>query len=228
MLKRQSEEQCIDKDIIHLHIKRGSLSEELDVYRENTMGQVFIECRDSLKVNTSSSRVIFINERAETASRDLTSTIEELNLEDGDTMIIGDCNYPDATMVSHFGIVNNTAFRLNQECPKKVEDYHELYIAYSGGASERYIQFYICNSCLRDIIAPYSWMPKWFGSDNPFTGGKQALLIVNEKTGKCAMPSEFDTLISEFVGNINEPGRLFVILEENICGMHLEKFSFGD
>lgn len=55
------------------------------------------------------------------------------------------------------------------------------------------------------------------------------MLIVNEKTGKCAPPSEFDTLISDFVGSETEPGRLFVILEDkDVSGMHLDSFFFGE
>ena len=72
-------------------------------------------------------------------------------------------------------------------------------------------------------------MPDYIGDTNPFTDGKKAMLIVNEKTGKCAPPSEFDTLISDFVGSETEPGRLFVILEDkDVSGMHLDSFFFGE
>ena len=48
-------------------------------------------------------------------------------------------------------------------------------------------------------------------------------MIVNEQTGKCAFPSEFDMPISDFIGDRHKLGCLFVILEDDtVPTKHLE------
>lgn len=229
MFIQQSEETYPQKDIVHLLVKHGLLMAEIEVYPENTMRQIFIKNTDDLQMDSSTHRAIFKNERTGKVSSDQKSTVRELDLKDGDTLLIDDGTFSDATIVSQFGIVNNTLYRMRKDTQNERDHYHELLIASSNNSYGHEIKFYVNDSSLHDIIAPYLWMPKWVGCENIFTEGKRVLLIVNEITGACAMPSEFNTLITEFVGNVKEPGRLFVILEdEKISGMHLESFSFSE
>ena len=224
-------EDCVSaKDIVRLIVTYSSATEEINVFRENTMEQILVELADDLCLDRSRPRIKFINVRTSDMSRDRTTTVEELGLIDGDTLMIDD-TFPDATIVSHFWLVNNTLYRINKEFPKGRKSFHELSLAFSNRNSlwGHRVTFYLGDSNLRDIVEPWFWMPDYIGNTNSFTDGKKAVLIVNERTGKCALPSEFDTLISDFVGSETEPGRLFVILEDNdVSGMHLDSFSFGE
>ena len=231
MHTNQSEECYSENKIIHILVKANLLSVEIGVYHDNTMEQIYTECASDLglKPNGSSSRKMFKNIRAGKVSTDPNFTCKNLELEEGDTLLIDDCFGLDATIVSHFGIVYNTLYRTQKNQPKERKNYHELYIASSNNTFGYEIKFYIQDSCLYDIIAPFYWMSEWFDDVNPLTNGKHVVMIVNEQSGKCAMPSEFDTLISDFIEGDKEPGRLYVILEnEDILGMHLDCFSFDE
>lgn len=228
MNTQRSEDNSSSNDIIHLIVNHELFAEELDVFRENTMGQILVELADDLHLDSLSPRIRFTNVRTWNASRDRTVTVGELGLINGDTLMM-DYSFPDATIVLHFWLVNNTLYRTRKDRPKGREGYHELALAFSDNSQSHMVTFYVSDSNLCDIVAPWLWMPDYIGNKNSFTDGKKAMLIVNERTGKCALPSEFDTLISDFVGSEAEPGRLFVILEdENIFGMHLDSFSFGE
>ena len=222
-------EDCVSaKDIVRLIVMYSCATEEIDVFRENTMEQILVELADDLCLDSSLPRIRFINVRTSDMSRDRTITAEELGLIDGDTLMI-DAAFPDATIVSHFWLVNNTFYRINKEFPKGRKNFHELSLAFSNSLWGHSVTFYLGDSNLRDIVKPWFWMPDYIGNTNSFTDGKKAVLIVNERTGKCALPSEFDTLISDFVDSETEPGRLFVILEDkDVSGMHLDSFSFGE
>jgi hypothetical protein len=228
MTTQRTEHNFSSNDIIHLIVNHGLFTEELDVFRENTMEQILVELADNLRLDSLSSQIKFINVRTSDMSRDRTITVEELGLIDGDTLMIDDAS-PDATIVSYFWLVNNTLYRISKECSKGRKNFHELSLAFSNSLWGHSVTFYLGYSNLRDIVEPWFWMPDYIGNTNSFTDGKKAVLIVNERTGKCALPSEFDTLISDFVGSETEPGRLFVILEDNdVSGMHLDSFSFGE
>ena len=225
----QLEKRSNEEKIIHIIVEIDFHSVEMDVFPGNTINQILTECASdlNLKISSRSSHIAAKNMRTGIASMDLNSTAKELNLNNGDTLLIYNSSAPDATTVQHFSIVNNTLFRTQKNAPKARENYHELLIASSNDSSGYGIKFYIQDSCLYDIISPFCWMPKAFDEKNYLTNGKRVTMIVNEQSGKCAMPSEFDTLISDFIGNEEKPVRLYVILEnENIGGMHLERFYF--
>lgn len=228
MTTQRTEHNFPSNDIIHLIVNHGLFTEELDVFRENTMEQILVELADNLRLDSLSSQIKFTNARTRNTSRDRTITVEELGLINGDTLMMDD-SFLDATIAFHFWIVNNTLCRIKKDRPKGREGYHELSLAFSGNSQGHMVTFYVSESNLCDIVAPWLWMPNYIGNKNSFTDGKNAMFIVNERTGKCALPSEFDTLISDFVGSEAEPGRLFVILEdEDVLGMHLDSFSFDE
>ena len=228
MTTQRTEHNSPSNNIIHLIVSNGLFAEELDVFCENTMEQILEELADNLRLNSLSPQISFINARTGNMSSVRTITVEELGLINGDTLMMGNFS-PDATIVFHSWIVNNTCYRIRKDQPKGRECYHELSLAFSDNSQGHMVTFYVSESNLCDIVAPWLWMPDYIGNKNSFTDGKKAMLIVNDRTGKCALPSEFDTLISDFVGSEAEPGRLFVILEdENVFGMHLDSFSFGE
>lgn len=217
------------EEIIHVLVKTQCSTLEIELYPLNTMWQVLCEYGKSLDIDDRErfQNVWFKNGRTKKETKELNSTAEELELESGDTLLICKINHNDATMNSHFAIAYNTAYRMHVAPPKRKKDYHELIIGFSN--TTHFITFYTDNSTLNDIMAPFLWRDDFWGNINCFTDGKSAILMVNEENGKCAKPSEFDTLISDFVGSETELGRLFVILEDkDVSGMHLDSFSFGE
>ena len=109
MTTQRTEHNFSSNDIIHLIVNHGLFTEELDVFRENTMEQILVELADNLRLDSLSSQIKFINVRTSDMSRDRTITVEELGLIDGDTLMIDDAS-PDATIVSYFWLVNNTLY----------------------------------------------------------------------------------------------------------------------
>lgn len=104
MTTQRTEHNFSSNDIIHLIVNHGLFTEELDVFRENTMEQILVELADNLRLDSLSSQIKFINVRTSDMSRDRTITVEELGLIDGDTLMIDDAS-PDATIVSYFWLV---------------------------------------------------------------------------------------------------------------------------
>ena len=128
MTTQRTEHNFSSNDIIHLIVNHGLFTEELDVFRENTMEQILVELADNLRLDSLSSQIKFINVRTSDMSRDRTITVEELGLIDGDTLMIDDAS-PDATIVSYFWLVNNTLYRISKECSKGRKNFHELSLA---------------------------------------------------------------------------------------------------
>ena len=51
--------------------------------------------------------------------------------------------------------------------------------------------------------------------------------FLRERSGKCAMPSEFDMLISDFFEDDKEIGKLYIICEDEQeipSGLHMDNF----
>lgn len=70
-------------------------------------------------------------------------------------------------------------------------------------------------------------MPEGYETTNHLTEGKRPVMIVNERSGKCATPSKFDMLISDFLEDDKEVGKLYIICEDERdtpSGMHIDKF----
>lgn len=220
------------KDAIQIIVKSYSKSIRIYVYGENTMDQILNEYAEDLHVDSADPRILFICKRANKTTTDGYATVNDLCLKNGDELLIQDHGSgPDATIVFHFMVVNNTQHRLKKNTqPRNRGDYHEMNVAASTKKGHE-IKFYLSDSTLRDIVAPCLWMPEGYDNTNFLTDGKRPIMIVNERSGKCAMPSDFDMLISDFLNDDKEIAKLYIICEdeqETPSGMHIDSFSFDD
>lgn len=220
------------KNIIQIIVKRQSKSVWIEVYGENIMDQILDEYAETLQVDFADPHISFINKRANKSTTDRYATVNDLCLQNGDELLLHDrTSSPDATMTFHFMVVYNTLHRLKKNAmPGNKRDYHEMNVAASTN-NDHEIKFYISDSTLRDIVAPFLWMPEGYETTNHLTEGKRPVMIVNERSGKCAMPSDFDMLISDFLNDDKEIAKLYIICEdeqETPSGMHIDSFSFDD
>ncbi len=220
------------KNVIQIIVKSQSQSVWIDVYSENTMYQILYEYAKDLQVDSTDPHILFIHKRVNKSTTNQDATVNDLCLQNGDELLMQDRgSAPDATMVFHFMVAYNTLRRLKKNAlPRKNRDYHEMNVAVSTNKGHE-IKFYLSDSTLRDIVAPFLWMPEGYGITNYLTEGKRPVMIVNERSGKCAMPSEFDMLISDFLNDDKEIAKLYIICEdeqETPRGMHIDSFSFDD
>lgn len=220
------------KNAMRIIVKSPSQSVRICVYGENTMDQILREYAEDLQVDFADPRFLFVLKRANTSTTDRNATVNDLCLQDGDELLIQDHRRgPDATSTFHFMVAYNTLRRLKKNAlPRNIRDYHEMYVAASTKEGHE-IKFYLSDSTLRDIVAPFLWMPEGYETTNYLTEGKRPVMIINERSGKCAVPSEFDMLISDFLEDNKEIGKIYIICEdeqETPEGMHIERFSFGD
>lgn len=218
------------KNIIQIIVKSQSQSVWIDVYSENIMDQILHKYAEDLQVDSTDPHILFIHKRANKRTTDRYATVNDLGLQNGDELLILDRgSSPDATIVFHFMVVYNTLRRLKKNAPpRNRRDYHEMNVAVSTGKGHE-IKFYLSDSTLRDIVDPFLWMPEGYEITNCLTEGKRPVMIVNERSGKCAMPSEFDMLISDFFEDDKEIGKLYIICEDEQeipSGLHMDDFSW--
>lgn len=217
------------KNAIQIMAKSQSQSIRIYVYGENTMDQILYEYAEDLHVDSTNPRILFICKRANMKTTDRNATVNDICLQNGDELLIQD-RYPDATMVFHFMVVYNTLRRLNKNTQLRNGDFHEMNVAVSTNKGHE-IKFYLKDSTLWDIISPFLWMPEGYETTNYLTEGKRPVMIVNERSGKCAMPSDFDMLISDFLDDDKEIAKLYIVCEDEQdtpSGMHIDRFSFRD
>ena len=216
--------------IIHILAKSHLCEVELDIYSDNVMEQIVEEYAVNLQLQINPRHFPrCFNKRTGNHTNNPYSTVDELDLREGDILWIDDASC-DATVTSFFEIVSNTYHRMHSnssdtqdDCQKEEGALHELYVASSNSEFRHRFKYYTDDSLLRDIITPRWWCDEWYGTENETTQGCYVKMIVNEQTGKCAFPSEFDMPISDFIGDRHKLGCLFVILEDDtVPTKHLE------